>query len=112
MPRLLTTRTVLLLAFTLSASLVADQRRDPVITSTSISADRTTVFIDGENFGRQPRVWVDGTLLAGVTVDSAGTHVVATLPVLQPATYLLQLATKDGQFPLEDGEHVATFTLV
>lgn len=112
MPRLITTQTILLLAFTLSASPLADQRREPVITATSMSADRTTVFIDGENLGRQPRVWVDGTRLTGVTVDATGTHVVATLPVLQPATYLLQLATKDRQFSFDDVDHVATFVLV
>jgi plastocyanin len=112
MPRLLTTRTILLLAFTLSTPLLADQRREPVITATSTSADRTTVFIDGQNFGRQPRVWVDGTLLTGVTVDTTGTHVVASLPVLQPATYLLQIVTRDRQFLFDDGDHVATFALV
>jgi len=112
MPRLITTHTILLLALTLSTSPLADQRREPVITATSVSADRTTVFIDGENFGAQPRVSVDGTLLTGVTVDAAGTHVVATLPVLQPATYLLQLATKDRPSPVDGVDHVATFALV
>ena len=112
MPRLRTTQTLLLLAFTLSTSLLANERRDPVITATSISADRTTVFIDGENFGRQPRVWVDGTLLTGVTVDATGTHVVAALPVLPPATYLVQVVTKDRQFLFDDVDHVATFALV
>src|SRR6185295_18014179 len=77
MPRLLTIHAILLLAFMLSAAPLANARREPVITATSISADRTTVFIDGENFGRQPRVWVDGTQLTGVTVDANGTHVVA-----------------------------------
>jgi hypothetical protein len=112
MPRLLTTQGILLLAFTLSTSLLANERREPVITATSISADQTTVFIDGENFGRQPRVWVDGMRLTGVTVDATGTHVAAALPVLQPATYLLQIVTKDRQFLSDDVDHVATFALV
>jgi plastocyanin len=112
MPRLLTIQSILLLSFTLSASLLANERREPVITATSISADQTTVFIDGENFGRQPRVWVDGTRLTGVTVDATGTHVVAALPVLRPATYLLQIVTRDRQFLFDDGDHVATFALV
>ena len=112
MPGLPTTQTILLLAFTLSTSLLGNPRREPVITATSTSADLTTVFIDGENFGRQPRVWVDRTLLTGVTVDATGTHVVATLPVLQPATYLLQIVTRDRQFLFDDTDHVATFALV
>jgi hypothetical protein len=112
MPHLLSIQSVLLLAITLSASLLANERREPVITATSISADQTTVFIDGENFGRQPRVWVDGTRLTGVTVDATGTHVVAALPVLRPATYLLQIVTRDRQFLFDDGDHVATFALV
>ena len=112
MPRLLTIHAILLLALTLSAAPLANARREPVITATSISADRTTVFIDGENFGRQPRVWVDGTQLTGVTVDANGTHVVAALPVLQPATYLVQIVTRDRQFLFDDADHVATFALV
>ena len=112
MPSLLTTRGILLLTLTLSAPLLANERREPVITATSISTDHTTVFVDGENFGRQPRVWVNGTRLTGVTVDVTGTHIVAALPVLQPATYLLQIVTRDRPFLFDDVDHVATFALV
>jgi plastocyanin len=112
MPSRLTTQGILLLTLTLSASLLANERREPVITATSISADHTTVFVDGENFGRQPRVWVNGTRLTGVTVDVTGTHIVAALPVLQPATYLLQIVTKDRSFLFDDADHATTFALV
>ncbi len=64
---------------------------DPVIRSTSVSADRTTVFIDGANFGRSPLVTVNGQPLTHVTVDASATHIVAALPAVPPATYLIEV---------------------
>jgi plastocyanin len=91
---------------------IANQHREPVITATSVSADHTTVFIDGANFGRSPRVTVDGQVLAHVTVDAGATHIAATLPILEPATYLIEVTSRDRLFWLDDNDHSATFALV
>ncbi|HEY7289537.1 MAG TPA: IPT/TIG domain-containing protein [Vicinamibacterales bacterium] len=112
MPRLLTIASLVTIAVALPGSLIANAHRDPVITSTSVSADHTTVFIDGANFGRSPRVSVDGQLLTNVTVDTNATHIVATLPTLAPATYLIEVASRDRLFWFDDNDHSATFALV
>ncbi len=103
---------VLILALMVSAPLLAHERKEPVIRATSVSDDQTTVFIDGEHFGRRPRVWVDGQPLADVTVDAGGMRIVATLPPLSPATYLLELRTRDRSYFRDDDQHVTTFVLV
>jgi plastocyanin len=112
MARLLTIASLVTLVAALPGSLIANPHRDLVITSTSVSADHTTVFIDGANFGRSPRVQVDGQLLTNVTVDTSATHIVATLPTLAPATYLIEVASRDRLFWSDDIDHSATFALV
>jgi plastocyanin len=112
MSRLLTVASFVTIAAVMPAALIADQHRDPAITSTSASADHTTVFIDGANFGRSPRVLVGGQLLTHVTVDAGATHIVATLPTLTPATYLIEVTSRDRFFWFDDNDHVATFALV
>jgi plastocyanin len=112
MPRLLTIASLVTILTVMPGSLIANPRRDPVITSTSVSADHTTVFIDGVNFGRSPRVAVDGQPLTHVTVDASATHIVATLPTLAPATYLVEVISRDRLFWFDDNDHSATFALV
>jgi plastocyanin len=112
MRRSLATAGLLLLVVTLSAPLLARERKEPLIRAASVSEDQTTVFIDGEHFGRRPRVWVAGQPLTDVTVDAGGTRIVATLPPLSPATYLLELRTRDRGYFRDDDQHAAAFVLV
>ena len=112
MPRLLAIASLVTIVTVVPGSLIANPRREPVITATSVSADHTTVFIDGANFGRSPRVSVDGQLLTHVTVDASGTHIVATLPTLAPATYLVEVISRDRLFWFDDNDHSAAFALV
>ena len=107
-------RLTVLCALTLlcAAPLHANDRRDPVITATSTSADLGTLFVDGVNFGHSPRVWLNGMLLGGVIVDATGDHIVAQLPTLQPATYLLEVIVRDHKFFFDEDDHVASFALV
>jgi hypothetical protein len=66
-----------------------DGNKKPTIIAASVSADQTTLFIEGEDFGQRPKVTVGTTALKGVAVDAAGRYISAQLPALSPGTYLL-----------------------
>ena len=68
-----------------------NSNKKPVIIAASVSADRTTLFVEGENFGTRPKVTVGNTALRGVAVDVSGCSISAQLPALAEGTYLLQV---------------------
>src|SRR5215213_9915360 len=58
------------------------------ITSTSVSTDRSTLFVFGERFGTTPpKVTLNDQVLAGVTVDATGTTLSALMPAIGPGLY-------------------------
>ena len=65
----------------------------PVIIEAIVSADGTTLFVGGVNFGSQPYLTLDGIPLGGVVVVS-GTQLTALMPALPPGNYLLTLANR------------------
>ena len=48
------------------------QGQQPVILDAIVSADGTTLFVNGFNFGSQPFLTLDGIPLGGIVVVSGG----------------------------------------
>jgi len=63
-----------------------------VVASAEVSADGTTLFISGVNFGTDPAVSLGGTLLHDVAVNPTATLITAPMPELAPGNYLLHVA--------------------
>jgi hypothetical protein len=55
-----------------------------------------SLCIDGQNFGRHPRVFVGGLELGGVTVNRDQTEILARSPGLPAGTYLLIVIAGNG----------------
>lgn len=92
-------RTAAVVAFVMTVSTItvrAAQGSDkPVITAASVSADQTTLFVEGENFNSHPVVVLGDVPLTGVVVDAGSRHISALMPALSPGTYLLQVTSKN-----------------
>ena len=85
-------------AFVLLASTTvvsAENSGKPTIIAASASPDRTTLFVQGENFGSSPKVTLGYAVLKGVVVDVTGRYISAQLPTLEEGTYLLQVDNKN-----------------
>jgi hypothetical protein len=67
-----------------------------VIAAAEVSADATTLFISGVNFGTSPAVSLGGTLLHGASVNTSGTVIAVAMPQLPPGSYLLHVARGRG----------------
>jgi hypothetical protein len=78
----------------LTTSPVWAQASSPTIAATSQSADGSTLFIQGDNFGASPSVSFGGFPLGGVIVDALGTTITVPMPVAAPGTYQLVVASK------------------
>lgn len=83
-----------------------------VITAASVSADQSTLFVAGSNFGT-PRVTVGGIELSPVIVDSTGTMLSAPMPSLAAGSYALAVwrgpsATQSAFFVLAVGAQGTT----
>src|SRR4051794_21675647 len=90
-------------AFVLFASTTvvsAENNGKPTIVAASASPDKTTLFVQGENFGPRPKVSVGYAELKGVAVDVTGRYISAQLPTLPAGTYLLQVDNRkfEAQF--------------
>ncbi len=68
-----------------------------VINAATVSADGSTLFVDGANLGKAPVVTLGGIALGGVQVDSTGHQLVASMPALTPGTY--HLVVENRHFP-------------
>lgn len=86
----------IILAATLSVGAQGNSKK-PVITAAQISLDQSSLWVEGENFGRNPTVVLDGMQLGGVQVDATGRHVIAVMPSLPPGTYKLEIGTRGNQ---------------
>lgn len=82
-----------LVALALVPSAAAHSSSDSqlVITSATVSADGSTLFVTGRNLGRLPLVTVGEIPVGGVAVSSNGRRLTANMPVVEPGTYLLQV---------------------
>ena len=78
----------------------------PVIVEAIVSADDTTLFVRGLNFGRNPFVTLDGIPLGGVTVLNDG-QLTALMPALQPGNYLLTLTNQSARRKSNKGTSVS-----
>ena len=83
---------VLLLAL---AARAQGNPNQPAITSAVVSADQTVLFVQGENFGKNPAVTINGLTLGGVVVDAAGRLLTAQMPSLVPGTYKVRVTNKN-----------------
>lgn len=63
-----------------------------VITSAIVSADGSTLYVTGRNFGSSPTVRLGQFLVGGVTANESGTVLTGLMPALEPGTYLLHVA--------------------
>ena len=92
-------RTAAVVALVMTVSTIgvaAGQSNDkPHITAANVSADQTTLFIEGENFNSHPIVVLGNLQLTGVAVDAGSRHISAVMPSLSPGTYLLQVTAKN-----------------
>jgi hypothetical protein len=73
-----------------------DSHAQLVVAAAEVSADGTTLFISGVNFGPSPAVSLGGTLLQGVTAYPSGTLISVPMPQLPPGSYLLHVARGRG----------------
>lgn len=102
-------RTAAVVAFVMTVSTItvrAAQGSDkPVITAASVSADQTTLFVEGENFNSRPVVVLGDVPLTGVVVDAGSRHISALMPALSPGTYLLLVTARNwtAQFAVAVG---------
>ena len=69
-----------------------NDNQQPFITSAAVSADETTLFVSGGNFGRAPQLFLGNVRLGGVDVNRAGTELTAVMPALAPGSYRLVIA--------------------
>jgi hypothetical protein len=76
----------------------------PAIAAASVSADQTTLFVEGEYLD-SPIVMLGNMQLTGVVADAAGRHISALMPALPPGTYLLQVTARNwtAQFAVAVG---------
>jgi Collagen triple helix repeat (20 copies) len=70
--------------------------RAVVISSATISADQTTLFATGANFGSRPIVKLGELILGGVQVSATGTQLNALMPALAPGSYRLTIWRASG----------------
>ena len=77
-----------------------------MIVEAIVSADDTTLFVRGLNFGRNPFVTLDGIPLGGVTVLNDG-QLTALMPALQPGNYLLTLTNQSARRKSNKGTSVS-----
>lgn len=82
-----------------------DHRAQLVVASAAVSADQTTLFVTGANFGSSPAVALEGAALGGVTVNATGTALTAVMPSLPPGSYLLVVSRGHGRD--DDGANAA-----
>ena len=74
-----------------------------VITTAEVSQLRDELELYGSNFGSAPSVYVRGVQVPVISVSTDGTHLSASLPVLEYGTYLVQVSrgpatTQNGAF--------------
>jgi hypothetical protein len=67
-----------------------------VVAAAEVSADGSTLFVSGVNFGADPVVSLAGRLLDNVIVNPTGTTMTAPMPQLAPGSYLLHVARGRG----------------
>ena len=79
------------LAIVLHVEAAAADDHKPQVSAVTTSADRTLLFVEGENLGGHPSARLAGFDLGGVSVDASGRHLVALLPALAPGTYRLDV---------------------
>ena len=90
-----TTAVVALVMMVSTIRIAAQSAEKPVITAASVSADQTTLFVEGAYFNSHPIVVLGGVQLTGVAVDAGSHHISALMPALSPGTYLLEVTAKN-----------------
>ena len=73
-----------------------DARTALAISNAAVSADQTTLFVTGANFGPRPLVTLANIVLGGVQVSSTGGQLTALMPVLPPGSYRLVISRGTG----------------
>jgi Collagen triple helix repeat (20 copies) len=100
-------KTILAFLFVIAAAQVTAQGNDPrqpVINSATISADHTTLFVEGAHLLGTRSVILGGVALSGVQVDSTGAHLIAKMSNLPPGSY--KLVIDDGRGRDDDAEFI------
>lgn len=82
---------LLVMNVTASAQVNNNSVRQPDIYAAAVSADQSTLIVDGVNFGGASAS-LAGIALGGVQVDPTGRHMIAVMPALQPGSYRLVIA--------------------
>ena len=101
--------TLLTIALTMSSAgrAIAAGKDDVEITSAQINPANNRITINGQNFGNNPTVLMNGAVLT--QVSHTQTQIVAQLPPLTPGTYLLIVIDKLKKKIDEKDKDVATF---
>ena len=89
--RILRSGVCALAVFSMVAGVSADDRRPPVILSAEVAVSGATLFVSGSNFGRAPKVRLNGVPLDGVVVHRSERQLTANMPALPPGTYRLEV---------------------
>ncbi|MGH9346738.1 MAG: IPT/TIG domain-containing protein, partial [Vicinamibacterales bacterium] len=79
-----------------------------VITTATVSADGSTLFATGRNFGPAPEVTVGDQPVVDVQVNATGTMLTGSMPVSEPGTHLLHVSR--GPAPKHNAALVVTVT--
>jgi hypothetical protein len=73
-----------------------DSARALAIGTATVSADQSTLFVTGANFGTRPLVMLANIVLGGVQVASTGGQLTALMPALPPGSYRLVISRGSG----------------
>jgi Collagen triple helix repeat (20 copies)/IPT/TIG domain len=79
-----------------SSDVLRDRSSQMVITTAVVSADGSTLYVTGRNFGWSPWVMVGEASVGGVTVNESGTLLTGVMPSLPPGTYQLHVWRGSG----------------
>lgn len=72
---------------------LAQKNATPIVVSVQQSADGTTLFVEGINFGSSPSVALGGITLSGVIVNTIGTQLLADMPSVPSGSYQLHVTS-------------------
>jgi hypothetical protein len=73
-----------------------DSSRTLAIATATVSADQSTLFVTGVNFGTRPLVILANIVLGGVQVAATGGQLTALMPTLPPGSYRLVISRGSG----------------
>ena len=79
------------------------------IDSAIVDFDNKVIYINGDNFGHQPEVFVDDIQL--VVINCSDTYIDAEFPAFEPGTYRLLVRTTDSSYHRRKSKDTLSMTI-